>query len=93
MFRLTADLEGLNKEIPDDNDNPEKVGDNKMDHVKSRQTSIKIRTSLNQDEDLCILPRNISDISQPVRSEGVETMESIAIHTIQTSQFQIYQAY
>ena len=40
-----------------------------MDHVKSRQTSIKIRTSLNQDEDLCILPRNISDISQPVRSE------------------------
>ena len=36
-----------------------KVADNKMDHVKSRQTSIKIRTSLNQDGDLCILPRNI----------------------------------
>lgn len=30
----------LTREIPEDNDNPEKVGDNKMDHAKSRQTSI-----------------------------------------------------
>jgi hypothetical protein len=65
-----------------------------MDHVKNRQTSIKIRTSLNQDGDLCIIPRNIKFSSVISLSlSDLKTMESIAIHTIQTSQLQIYEAY